>query len=342
MISIAFYKGLPLEYESFLVEKYDSFYTTCRYFEIYCPTLEINYMSISDDGHLIHLLVFANSGNTSICFNSLVGIDQNIITEFTRAIFEKYPSIQKVEIKASYKEYSIRKAVLFSKSNDYIISLPSTMDDYFLELGNSTRKCIKNKRAKLLRDYPQVNFVTKTGNEIEEHIIEKIIQLNINRMKRKGVIPGRNVTDKIDIYRYSRHYGIVSYVEIDGVIIAGNIAYFLNKRIFGYIIGHDDDFSNYNVAKICQLYLIQTSIEKGLSTFHFLWGDNDYKQRFLGKPHLMFSYFIFRSYSLDFIISKVNNSFLHLFTRARHSKYLKPIRDVIKLYRRKKWNTVFP
>ena len=340
MISIEFYKGLPLKYESFLVEKYDSFYTTCRYLEIYCPTFDINYMSVFDDGHLIDLLIFANRGNTSTCFNSLVGIDQNIITAFTKAIFEKYPSIQKVEIKGWYKEYNEKKSILFSKSNDYIISLPSTMDEYFSELGSKTRQHLKNYKARLSRDFPLINFVTKFGVDIKEVEIDRIIQMNIDRMKYKGITPGRNNSDKTSFYRYSQHYGCASYIEIDGVIVAGCISTILNKRIFLQVISHDNNYSKYNVGQLCILYLIQTSIEKGLLMLHFLWGENEYKKRLLAKPHTLSSYLIYKSYSLDFFVRKVNTTFSHVLIRVRHSKYIKPIRDAIKFYRRKKWNAV--
>ena len=337
MISIECFKGLPIEYESFIIEKYNSFITTCRYIEIYCTNYDINYMLVYKNNVLIEVLIFGNRGCTTTCFNSLVEIDQSIIKEFTRNIFEKYSFIEKIKIVASYKNYSLKKSILFSMSDDNILNLPSTMDDYYSELGSSTRQHIKNRKVRLLRDYSDVIFVTKFGNEIDEIIIDKIIQLNSDRMKLKGKKSGIDNSYKNRIYKYSQHYGCVSYLEIDGEIVAGCISTILNKGIFIHVIAYDHNFSKNNVGEICVFYLLQTSIEKEISTIHFLWGENELKKRFLAQPHELFSYYIFRKYSIEYIFSKVNFIFTSIFISFQHSKFSVPFRNAIRYYRRRKW-----
>lgn len=337
MISIKYFKGLPVEYESFLIEKYNSYITTCRYNEIYHPDYEMHYVLIYDNSKLTELLMFENSGDTTTCMNKLVHIDQNIFSEFTKFIFKSFPAIKKVKIELSYISYRLNKSFLIHRNHDYIINLPSTIDDYVSTLGHSTRKNIRNHKSKLLRDYPRANFVTKFGVEIEESNIDRLIQLNTARMKYKGIIPGRNNNDKINIYKYAQHYGVVSYIEIDGIIVAGNIAMMLNKQIFGFVIAHDESFSKYDIAKIGQLYLIQTCIEKGLSAYHLLWGDNDYKKRFLGEPHSLNSYYVYKTYSSDYMITRAKTLLSHTLFIIRQSELLKPIREAIKSYRKNKW-----
>lgn len=62
MISIECIKGLPLQYESFLRERYDSYITTYRYVEVYYPTCEVHYMLVYEGGILIDLLISGNGG----------------------------------------------------------------------------------------------------------------------------------------------------------------------------------------------------------------------------------------------------------------------------------------
>ena len=337
MISIEFFKGVPTEYESFLIEKYGSFFTTCRYMEVYYASYEIYYMLVYEEGKLIDLLVFGNNGNTSSCFNSLVAIDQNIITACIKQIFDKYPSIKKIKIVASYREYKYKKAILYSKSDNNILELPSTMDDYYLMLGSSTRQTIKNRRVKLLKEHPEVNFVTKYGTEIDEKIINEIILSNWNRMKHKGIVPNIDSNYMNEIYKYAQHYGCVAYIEIDGVIIAGSICSIINRGIFGHVNTFDNAFSRYNPGELIAFYLIQTSIEKGLSTFHFLWGKSDLKKRLLAEPYVLFSYIIFRNYSFDYIFSKLNIVLSGFLNDLSHSKFTEPLRNKIKSYRKRKW-----
>ena len=338
MISIECFKGLPIEYESFLIEKYDSFITTCRYIEVYYPTYDINYMLVYKNNNLIEILVFGNKGNASTCFNSLVDIEQNIVTEFTQKIFEIYPFIKKIEIVASYKNYFLNKSFLIYKSDDHILDLPSTIDEYYMGLGRSTRDNIRKYKVRLLRDYPQVKYVYKFGVEIEKYIIDKIIQLHYDRMKRKGIIYKIDNTRNNNYYKYSQHYGCVTYLEIDGVIVAGCISTVLNKGIFAHVIAHDNNFSKYNVGEVCMFYLIQTSIEKRMKIFHFLWGENEYKKRFMAKPHLLFSYYIYRTYSLNYVYDKVKITFTNILISFQHSKFSKPLRNAIKFYRKSNIN----
>ena len=339
MISFECFSGLPLEFESFLLEKYDSYKTTCRYLEIYFPTCDINHMLVYDDDKFVELLIFANRGDTTTCFNLFVDFDHHIVTRFTELIFVTYPFVRRVKFNASYKDLGLKKSFLFSKANDYIVDLPSTVDDYYMQLGSTTRKHIKNYKSRLLRDSPQAIFQLKNGAEIDDNIIDRIIQLNVERMKYKGIVPGLSSDENAKIHAFSQYYGRVAYIEIDGEIIAGCIAYVLNKRLFLHIIAHDNNHSKYNVGQLCLFYLIQSAIESQLSTFHFLWGDNEYKMRFGAKPHALFSYFIYRSYSVGYFINKTKTIFLRNFLRFRNSKYSKPIRDVVKGYRRKTFET---
>ncbi|MDR3651532.1 MAG: GNAT family N-acetyltransferase [Paludibacter sp.] len=336
MISIECFNGLPLEYESFLIEKYDSFMVTCRYAEIYYPSYDVNYMLVYEDDKLIELLLFGNIGNTSLCFNSLAEINQDIITECTTKIFEKYPAINKIKIDASYVDYNLKKSFLNFKSDDQILDLPLTIDDYYLELGYHTRKNIKNRKVRLLRDYPAVKFITKFGLEIDESIIDKIILLNKDRMEYKGKTPAIDEAFKNNIYQFARHYGCVAYIEIDGLIVAGCIATILKKRIFAHVIAHDNNFSKYNVGESCIFYLIQTSIEKGMATFHFLWGENEYKKRLLAKNHVLYFYSIHRKYSFNYFMDGIKTLFSNALSNIERSKYSKPIREVIKFYRKNK------
>jgi len=292
-------------------------------------------MLVYEDGKFAELLIFANRGDTTTCFNLFVDFDHHLVSKFTELLFEKYPVIRRVKFNASYRDLGLKKSFLFSKSNDYIVDLPPTVNDYYLQLGSTTRKHIKNYKSRLLRDYPQANFQLKCRDEIDDSIIDRIIQLNVERMKYKGIVPGLSSDENAKIHAFSQHYGCIAYIEIDGEIVAGCIAYVLNKRIFLHIIAHDNNYSKHNVGQVCLFFLIQSAIEKQLNTFHFLWGDNEYKIRFGAKPHALFSYFVYRSYSVDYIINKAKTIFIRSYIRFRNSKYSKPIRDAVKKYRKK-------
>jgi len=337
MITVECFKGIPIDYETFLIERYSSFITTCRYIEVNYATYDINYIVVYKDSILTELVIFGIKNGTATCFNSLVEIDQPILTECTKKIFENYPSIKKIKIVASYKEYSLKKAILYTKTDDNILTLPQTMAAFLSELGSSTRQHIRSRRSKLLRDYPTINFVSKFGVEIEESVTDKIIQLNSDRMKHKGIVPGINDTNKKNIFKYSQHYGCVVYLELDGLIIAGCIATVLKNEMFLHVFAHDNNFSQYNIGEACVCYLVQTTIEKGMPTFHFLWGESEFKKRLLAKPFPLFSYIIFRNYSINYLFSEVSFLFSTFKNRFMHSELSKPLKKAIKYYRKSRW-----
>jgi len=341
MITVECFNGLPTDYESFLIQKYDSYFITCRYLEVYHSMCDFHSMLMYDDSVLKEVIIYGINGKTSTCFNSLAKIDESIIDEFRIIIFSKHEDVQKIIIEASYKHYDINRAILSSRFNDYIITLPSTLDDYYKSLGRSTRQHVKNRKVRLLNEYPNAQFICKYKTDIDKQIIEQIIQLNIDRMLKKGKIPGRNNSDVDDFFSYSQHYGCVSYIEIDGKVLAGCISTILDKRIFSHVIAHDSEFSKYSLGEVCALYLIQVSIENELLALHSLWGESDMKNRLLAKPSSVYSYIIYKNYSIGYLYTKIK-VFLRLSIEDfRNSKYSKPIRDAIKSFRMKRIKMIF-
>ena len=343
MISFTCFKGLPLEYESFLKEKYNSYITTCRYVEVYYPTYDINYMLVYENENLIELLLYGNKGDTTRCFNALVELDQNIIKEFVKKIFETYLPIKKVHIDASYKNYDLKKTILSFKSNDNILQLPTTMEEYYNRLSSGTRKKIKSQKARLLKDFNDVKFITKFGAEIDEKLIDRIMQLNFNKMKYSGAFHRNNITNAVstnNLFKYTHHYGCVAYIEINGEIIAGNISTIINRSLFGHVTAFNPNYNKYSVGEICLFYLIQTCIENGLPIFHFLWGQSDWKKKMQAEPNLLFSYLIYKSYSFDYLFINIKVMFSKLLIKVKQSKLSNPLKIAIKYSMNKDWNYI--
>ncbi|MFT3752811.1 MAG: GNAT family N-acetyltransferase [Paludibacter sp.] len=339
MILFKCFNGLPIEYESFLLERYDSYITTCQYVQIYYPMHDINYMLVYDDNNLIELMLFGNKGSTATCFNSLVNIEQDIVERFTIELFMQFPSIKKIQIIASYKSYDLNRSFLNFQSDDQILDLPGTVEDYYLELGAKTRKHIKQRKERLIKEFESVNFVVKYGEEIEKSVVDKIMQMSTKRMKSKGRKTERCEITVNNTYKFSQSYGCVAYIEVNGEIIAGCIASSLNKAVYAHVLAHDEAFFKYNPGDACIFFLIQTSIEKGMSVFHFLWGKMEYKRRLLAKSNLLYSYSVYRTYSLNYVFSKIKAIDFNFFIRIKNSELSKPLREAIKSYRKRTWKT---
>ncbi len=335
MMTSEIHKGLPIDHEAFLMEKYNSYLTTCRYIEIYYPFHEYFYITFVEEGQLKDLIVFGNHMNAAYCFNSLVALDEDLIKEFTKLIFEKFPKLTKVKIDASYRTYDVEKSVMIFKSDNQILELPETVDEYLANLGSKKRKNIKNRMTRLLSDFKEVKFSIKKGDEISENLIEKIIQFNRSRMKTKGKVSGIDNVYKTNILKYARCYGCVGVLELDGKLIGGAIGTLINKDIFMHVIAYDESFSGYNVGEVCTFNMIQYAIENDWKNFHFLWGRNELKRRMMAENHDLFSYFIFRTYSPDYYIAKLKVAIKRREAALKNSSVFEPIKKKILAAKRK-------
>lgn len=334
-LSIKYISGLPVNYENFLVERYKSFITTCRYIETYYPSEKFYHALLKENDLLLDIFIVVVKDNVCYCHNSLVSIPQDVLSEFINSIFVQFLKVNKVRYSASYIPYELDKSILINNSNDYVLQLPETLNDYFASLGNTTRRHLKNYKSRLSRDFPEFEFVINRGQDIDKEVIRKIIQLSYKRMRTKGITPGKDEKDVDDFYNYSKFYGQVCYIQIDGKIIAGSISYCIDNRFFLFMIAHDNDYAKYNPGQLCILFSIEKAIDMEMKTFHFLWGDNIYKQKLGGEQQKMWTYEFYKSYSFSFFVNKMKAFLYRKLITLKHSNFAKPLRDTVKNFRKK-------
>ena len=77
-----------------------------------------------------------------------------------------------------------------------------------------------------------MNFVTKQGTEIEKVIVDKILQMNSERMMHKGRKAGRCDVIINNIYKFSQSYGCVAYIEIDGFFDGIDFVSSISRAVF--------------------------------------------------------------------------------------------------------------
>ena len=116
-------------------------------------------------------------------------------------------------------------------------------------------------------------------------------------MKAKNINSGFDNAFEARIIEFCRQYGLVSTISINGKIVAGAICYEVGDQAYLEAISHDPDFNKYNAGQVCLYLTVKHMIESGKDTFHMLWGENEYKYRFLGVKQELYFISIYRSYS---------------------------------------------
>lgn len=299
-------QDIPSEVAASAERIYQSPFSVIPYFRIFRNDPHLNALVISTEANVpVHVLMYTLSGTEVTLLNELVEIGQEYLLIFVDFVFARYPAVATVNLNCLKKRvvqapYPSR---LWKSSQDIAVALPSTPDAYHAQLGKQTQKHITYYQNRLHRDFPDVVFQVTTTHETEPSTIAAIIRMNRMRMKSKQISSGYTDTVEQRITEFCRHYGSVSTVSAGGKIIAGAICYAIGDHVYLEAISHDPDYNKYNAGQVCLYLTIRHAIEARKTAFHMLWGQNEYKFRFLGVKQDLFYVSVYRSY-----LSKVSST----------------------------------
>lgn len=170
--------------------------------------------------------------------------------------------------------------------NPYL-KLPSNWEIYFNSLSKNQRRNYQRESKKLRREF---NFCFEPFSENNSLSLDEVISTLIKLHEKKWSQElGAGVFQR-DRFR-EFHYSIAKDLfnegwlkmfllwidkEIKGVLYC----YEYKNVIFGYQMGYDPDFKNYNIGKFLIYWSIKYAIESNLLEFDFLRGQSAYKYRF--------------------------------------------------------------
>ena len=296
-----FYENeIPSEVGLNLEKIYQSPFCVTKYFEIFLKVRNLSALNISGgETDPQHVLAYIISGKEITVLNELVEVEQEYLQYFADTVFNRYPAITTVNfncIKSSIADlqYPWRR---WKTSQDIAIKLPQCFETYHAQLGRQTQKHIRYYINRLQREFDDFAFNVAATHETDPVIISRIIEMNRLRMKAKNISSGYDNEFEARIIAFCRHYGLVSTVRINGKIVAGAICHEVGDQAYLEAISHDPDFNKYNVGQVCLYLTIKQMIETGKDSFHMLWGENEYKYRFLGVKQDLYFISIYRSYA---------------------------------------------
>jgi hypothetical protein len=181
------------------------------------------------------------------------------------------------------------------RTQDIVLALPESQDQYLALLGKSTRAYIKRYFNKLKRLHPSASWVTLDGSEVSEEHLRAIIEFNRARMAGKYKQSYIDDMEADRILRLVRRCGLVTVMTIEGKVCAGTINYRVADNYFLQVIAHDPAFDDLGIGTLCCYLTICECIARGGRNYHFLWGRYEYKYRLLGVQRDLSDVFIYRS-----------------------------------------------
>jgi hypothetical protein len=289
--------GIPAVIEAEMERMYENFFSSPARFKVYGEKTGIEAFVARKDNHTTSIIAFRRIKKKIVVLNEQIELAANEINHFSTHIFSRFKGANSIFFKAIKTDYCQLAHPNHSAyfTNDIVVTLPASEQAYLAELGKSTRENVKRYLKILKRDFPTFEFATHDKVEQCEESFHQIIDFNRSRMAGKDKISGLNQQETERLWKLVEVYGLVSTITIDGKVRAGTISYRVGSNYFVRVIAHDSDFSAYSLGILVTYLTICECIKRGGKEFHFLWGQEQYKFRLLGKQRDFDSLTIYRS-----------------------------------------------
>jgi hypothetical protein len=304
-ITISCYQNeIPLFIESEMDRLYENFYSSLAQFKVYEKLENVNTYVVKKDDVVTVILLFRCKNKIVHVLNELIKIDEIEIDRFAKYIFEAFRFISVISFSAI--ETDIKNLPFlcqrYNFSEDLIVTLPKSPQEYLAALGNSTRRKIKYYIKKIKQQFPSFSYRFYEREAIDKQHILALVKLKLARMADKKKVSGVNESDIERIFKLVKTCGgLIGIATIDGHVCGGQISYRVGTNDFFSLISHDPKYNNFRLGTICCYLSICECINRRGTKCHFLWGREEYKYRLLGVQHDMGSLDIYRSYSAYFL-----------------------------------------
>ena len=177
---------------------------------------------------------------------------------------------------------------------DFIIELPSSVEEYFNSLGSRTRRNLRKYRRDFDHDLKgHINLVTRIKDQISLQNISALVELNHKRVEGKG---GKSLWDQELIKKRLKlavHCGFFCGFELDGQLIGGTLSFIHGDESYGVLLGHDPVFNHLNLGTLCIFETVNHLIGMGQKRAHFQWGKSWFKTQFGGHEYPLFTVTLF-------------------------------------------------
>lgn len=239
---------------------------------------------VRNQGEVITVFLFQRIKGRVKVLNATITICAEEVCRFASYIFNRYESVGAISFEAIQPDISSLPFPFqrFNSSENIVLTLPDTVQAYMTKLGSSTRRTIRRHTEMLGSDFPSYRYQIYEKEDISERQIRDIIDLNTARMDGKNKVSTIDEEQKNWVIKIAKQHGVIGVATINDRICAGVICSRVGSNYFMHIIAHDPQYNKYKLGTVCSYLMICGAIANGSKEFHFLWGQGEYKYRFLG------------------------------------------------------------
>lgn len=296
--SYCYKNEIPSFVEAEIERLYGTIFSSLKKLSITGNTSNASTYVAVKDSRITTIFLYRQIKNQIQVLNQVLNLQEGDIECFASYMFKTFKDVHAISFVAVYATVQ-RMSFPFQQFNqieNIIVSLPSSTNEYWSSLGKSTRHNLNYYRNKLKREFPSFSFTLYENDAITATQIRTVLNLSKVRIKEKGKTFGIDEQEEEHLILLAKTAGLVGLIEIDGKICAGSICYRAGENFCLEVIAHDPAFNEYRLGTLCCYLTISECIARGAKEFHFLWGEYDYKYRFLGKQRKLDNIAVYRSH----------------------------------------------
>lgn len=304
-ISITCYENqVPPFVEAELERLYPSLFSSFAAFKVYGHLGNVSTYVVYKGEVITGVWLFRGEKNAVRVVNEMIQVNTEDVSRFATYIFTVYRSVNVISFHAV--ETRIRRLPFphqrYNCSDDIVLSMPGTVEEYFAGLGKATRKNINRYLKKLKQRFPSFRYTIYVKDEVSEQHVRDIISLNRARMACKGKVSGIDEEEERRLIQLAKLCGFVGVATVNGQVVAGVVAYRFQDNYFSYVRAHDPGYNDYRLGIVGAYLLICECILRNGKELHFMWGREQHKLLLNGKMRDLDHLTVYRS-SAQFLMN---------------------------------------
>jgi hypothetical protein len=297
-ITITCYQGrIPPFAELALESLYGSLYSSISKLRLHGELDTATTYAAWRGSELVMVLLFRQQEGNIIVLNEGMQLEANDIETFIHFAFSKLDGVNSIHFHAVAPErisYS-RPALCLPCTEDIVIHLPNSEEDYLNRLGKSTRKSTRQSLARAQRTLPAFRHEVRPGKEVSEQVLRDIIGFNHARMalKQRTSAINSEASDKLIALIHER--GVVGMASVEGRLCGGTLACRIGNDLHSLVNAHNPAYDAFGLGRVCRHLMIVYAIQMQLQRFHLMGGQFASKRMVLGERQPLYHLAFYRS-----------------------------------------------
>lgn len=271
--------------EAALERLYRSLYSSLAHLRIFGGLDEASTYAAWRGDTLVSVLLFRQRGPEVEVINQGIHLPSEEIEAFAHHIFGSIKSARRISFHAVTAEPNPSRVpgLRFECTEDIVVTLPASAEDYLRRLGKSTRKNIRQNLSRAQRLLPGFTHEVHVGSAVSPQVIMDIIGFNHARMARKNRVSALDHQASENLIALMRERGVVGLTKTEARLCAGTLACRIGDELYSLVNAHDPAYDAFGMGTLCCYLMIMASIEAGDRRFHLMGGQFGAKHMLLGQ-----------------------------------------------------------